>query len=131
MPQLASLFSQTPEVIALATKQARTISLFYFLLAYSHAIASICRGAGKAFVPMMIMLSVWCVFRILYITTVMHISRDIQLIYWAYPITWSIRLGHLLHLLSYVGLDPRLRPRNAESCINPRQIPARSFRCIL
>ena len=39
---------------------------------------------------MMIMLSVWCVFRILYITTVMHISRDIQLIYWAYPITWSI-----------------------------------------
>ena len=90
MPQLASLFSQTPEVIALATKQARTISLFYFLLAYSHAIASICRGAGKAFVPMMIMLSVWCVFRILYITTVMHISRDIQLIYWAYPITWSI-----------------------------------------
>ena len=90
MPQLASLFSQTPEVIALATKQARTISLFYFLLAYSHAIASICRGAGKAFVPMTIMLSVWCVFRILYITTVMHISRDIQLIYWAYPITWSI-----------------------------------------
>ena len=78
------------EVIALATKQARTISLFFFLLAYSHAIASICRGAGKAFVPMTIMLSVWCVFRILYITTVMRISRDIQLIYWAYPITWSI-----------------------------------------
>ena len=39
---------------------------------------------------MTIMLSVWCVFRILYITTVMRISRDIQLIYWAYPITWSI-----------------------------------------
>ena len=90
MPQLASLFSQTPEVIALATKQARTILPFFFLLTYSHAIASICRGAGKAFVPMTIMLSVWCVFRILYITTVMRISRDIQLIYWAYPITWSI-----------------------------------------
>lgn len=100
MPQLASLFSQTPEVIALATKQARTISLFYFLLAYSHAIASICRGAGKAFVPMMIMLSVWCVFRILYITTVMHISRDIPAHLLGLSHHVVDQLGHLLHLLS-------------------------------
>ena len=33
MPQLASLFSRTPEVIALATRQARVITLFYCLLA--------------------------------------------------------------------------------------------------
>ena len=90
MPQLASLFSKTPDVIALATKQARTISLFFFLLAYSHAVASVCRGAGKAFVPMAVMLAVWCVLRISYILLVMRFSHEIRYIYFAYPLTWSI-----------------------------------------
>lgn len=83
-------FTPTPEVIALGTQQARTIALFYCLLAYSHAVASVCRGAGKAFVPMTIMLATWCALRIVYITTVMHIVHEIQYIYWAYPLTWSV-----------------------------------------
>lgn len=98
-PQLTSIFTETPEVIALGVKQARTISLFYCLLAFSHAIASVCRGAGKAFVPMTIMLVFWCVVRIAYITTVMHFVHDIQYIYWAYPITWS--LSSIVYLIYY------------------------------
>ena len=90
MPVLASMFSKTPEVIALATKQTRTIALFYFLLAFSHAVASVCRGAGKAFVPMAIMLSIWCVIRILYITLMMHLFHEIVYVYWAYPLTWAL-----------------------------------------
>ena len=82
-PQLTAIFTETPEVIALGVEQARTISLFYCLLAFSHAVASVCRGAGKAFVPMTIMLVFWCVVRIAYITTVMHFVHDIQYIYWA------------------------------------------------
>ena len=77
-PALMSLFTQTPEVIALGTHQARTLALFYCLLAYSHAVAAVCRGAGKAFVPMIVMLGVWCLFRILYITMVMRLTHDIQ-----------------------------------------------------
>ena len=89
-PQLTAIFTETPEVIALGVEQARTISLFYCLLAFSHAVASVCRGAGKAFVPMTIMLVFWCVVRITYITTVMHFVHDIQYIYWAYPIVYLI-----------------------------------------
>ena len=99
MPKLAALFSSTPEVIAYATKQARTIALFFCLLAYSHAVASVCRGAGKAFVPMTIMLVVWCVLRITYITIAMRISHDIQLVYFAYPLTWSI--SSVIYFLYY------------------------------
>lgn len=98
-PQLTAIFTETPEVIALGVKQARTISLFYCLLAFSHAVASVCRGAGKAFVPMTIMLVFWCVVRITYITTVMHFVHDIQYIYWAYPITWS--LSSVVYLIYY------------------------------
>lgn len=98
-PQLTAIFTETPEVIALGVEQARTISLFYCLLAFSHAVASVCRGAGKAFVPMTIMLVFWCVVRIAYITTVMHFVHDIQYIYWAYPITWS--LSSVVYLIYY------------------------------
>ena len=99
MPKLTALFSSTPEVIAYATKQARTIALFFCLLAYSHAVASVCRGAGKAFVPMTIMLVVWCVLRITYITIAMRISHEIQLVYFAYPLTWSI--SSVIYFLYY------------------------------
>ena len=52
--------------------------------------ASVCCGAGKAFVPMAVMLAVWCVLRISYILLVMRFSHEIQYIYFAYPLTWSI-----------------------------------------
>lgn len=37
---------------------------------------------------MMIMLSVWCVIRIIYIMLVVHFIGEIGYIYWAYPLTW-------------------------------------------
>ena len=48
------------------------------------------RGSGKAKVPMFVMLGVWCIFRVLYITVAMSISHTIELVFAAYPITWTI-----------------------------------------
>lgn len=78
------------EIIAIGSRQFRTEALFYCLLAFSHAVAGVCRGAGKAIVPMLIMLLVWCVIRILYITIAMRISHEIVLLFAAYPLTWFI-----------------------------------------
>jgi Na+-driven multidrug efflux pump len=89
-PALISLFDSNPEVVALGAQQARIEAFFYCLLAFSHAVASVCRGAGKAVVPMTVMLAVWCVFRITYIEVMMHFVHEIRFIYWAYPITWGI-----------------------------------------
>lgn len=102
-PQLIGLFDSTPAVVALGTRQARTITLFYGLLAFSHSIAAVCRGAGRAVVPMVIMLSVWCVFRIIYIMTVMRLVGEIGYIYWAYPITWAI--SSVIYLIYYLRSD--------------------------
>ena len=98
-PYCIALFNDSPEVVALGARQARTEALFYCLLAFSHCIAGICRGAGKANVPMFIMLVVWCVLRITYITIAMRISHDIQLVYFAYPLTWSI--SSVIYFLYY------------------------------
>lgn len=89
-PQLIGLFSNTPSVIEFGIRQARVISLFYCVLSLSHCCASILRGAGRAMVPMIIMLSVWCVFRIIYITFMLKIIPDITIVFTAYPVTWMI-----------------------------------------
>ena len=102
-PQLIGLFDQTPGVIALGVQQARTVALFYCLLAFSHSIAAVCRGAGKAFVPMCIMLSVWCVLRISYIAAIMHWVGEIKFIYMAYPLTWAI--SSVIYLIYYLWSD--------------------------
>lgn len=91
------------EVIAQGTQQAHIETLFYFLLAFSHSVASVCRGAGKAVVPMMVMLTVWCVIRVIYIYLIMTLSGERSLIYWAYPITWSI--SSIIYAIYYLCVD--------------------------
>ena len=89
-PLLISAFDHTPEVVAVGVKQARTITLFYFLLALTHGIAAVMRGAGRSIVPMLVMLVCWCVIRIAYIVLIVRVVPDIQAIFWAYPLTWSL-----------------------------------------
>ena len=102
-PYLVRIFDKTPEVISLAIKLMHTTALFYFLLAFSHCVAAICRGAGKSFVPMIIMLCIWCVLRVIYIAIVMWLKCDIVFIYMAFPITWAI--SSLIYLIYYLTSD--------------------------
>ncbi len=102
-PVLIDLFSKDPEVIATGVRQARTETLFYGLLAVSHCMAGILRGAGKTTVPMFFMLTCWCVIRIIYITIAIRVIPDIQMIFWAYPLTWS--LSSILFSIYYMKAD--------------------------
>ena len=87
-PVLIGLFSSSPEVIAFGVRQARVEALFYCMLALAHCVAGIMRGAGKATVPMFIMLGFWCVLRVTYITATLHFYPQIEVVFSAYPLTW-------------------------------------------
>ena len=100
---LIGLFDASAGVVGYGSLQAHTVALFYFLLAFSHSVAAVCRGAGKASVPMIVMLSVWCVGRISYILIVMRLFGEIQYVFWAYPITWA--LSSAIYLLYYLFSD--------------------------
>lgn len=103
MPYFAAAFDNTPEVVAIATRQAHTEALFFFLLSFSHCIAGIMRGAGKSTVPMFTMLASWCIIRITYITITVHFIPKIQVIFWAYPLTWSI--SSVIFLIYFLKAD--------------------------
>lgn len=83
-------FVDTPEAIHYGKLQAGVVSLFFFLLAFSHCSAGVLRGCGKAVVPMVTMLAFWCGVRILYVTQAIKIFPQYQTICWAYPLTWTL-----------------------------------------
>ena len=89
-PVLVRFFNSQPEVIAYGVLQTRTEALFFCLLALSHCLAGVLRGAGKSTVPMVVMLVCWCAIRITYITIMVKLIPDIQVIFWAYPLTWFL-----------------------------------------
>lgn len=87
-PALVALFQNDPPVIAIGVKQAHIEAFFYCFLAFSHCIAAIMRGAGKPTVPMFVMLAVWCVLRVSYISIVVPMMGRIEVVFSAYPLTW-------------------------------------------
>ncbi|WP_293910157.1 MATE family efflux transporter [Sphaerochaeta sp. UBA5836] len=100
---LIALFSRDPEVIAFGVQKSRIASLFLWALALSHAMAGIFRGAGKSIVPMSVMLAVWCIFRIIFIQVGLSIVMDIRVVYWAYPVTWTI--SSVIFFIYYFSVD--------------------------
>ena len=89
-PVLLKFFVDTTESIQYGTTHAKVTALFFFLLALSHCAAGVLRGCGKAFVPMMTMLAFWCGVRVVYVTSILKIIPQFQMISWAYPLTWSL-----------------------------------------
>lgn len=88
-PWLLGIFVDSQEAVAYGVIHARTTSLFYLLLAFSHCAAGVMRGCGKSVVPMATMLTFWCGVRILYVSVALSIIPEFQMISKAYPITWS------------------------------------------
>ena len=114
-PQLISLFNDHPEVISFGVNYAHTVALFYFLLAFSHCCAGILRGMGRPIVPMAVMLTVWCAIRITYITLTVRLIPSIQVVYWAYPLTWTISSVLFVLFLSRLRFPPMAGEGHSES----------------
>jgi len=87
------------EVLDAGVLALRTVCFFYPLLAFSHLIASVLRGSGRAIIPMVIMLSIWCIFRVAYIVVAMQINHNLRLLYCAYPITWG--MSSIIYFIYY------------------------------
>ncbi len=102
-PQMIGFFAESQESIDFGTRHMQTICLFYFLLAFSHCIAGIMRGAGKATVPMFTMLVCWCLIRVSYITIAVRFVPELTTVSWAYPLTWT--LSSIVFLIYFLKAD--------------------------
>ena len=98
-----SIFVDTPQAISYGSIHAHIVALFFFLLAFSHCAAGVLRGCGKSVVPMIAMLSSWCVIRIIYVTLTLRVFPVFQTISWAYPLTWLC--SSIVLLVALLRLD--------------------------
>ena len=89
-PVLIRAFTQEPEAIAFGVGKARICARFYCLLAASHGLSAVLRGAGRAVIPMISMLSFWCVVRVAILHFAVPVYRSIDVVNWVYPITWAL-----------------------------------------
>lgn len=102
-PVLIGAFGGGADAVEYGVTWARTVTWFYFLLAFSHCMAGILRGAGRSTVPMFVMMICWCMIRVSYISIIVKIIPDIQVIFWAYPLTWA--LSSLVFLIYFLKSD--------------------------
>ena len=102
-PHLIALFDRNPEVIAYGVMHQRTVALFSFLLAYTHAMAAIFRGAGKSAVPLLVMAVCWCVLRVPYVTLIVRVFPVLRAVSSGYPVTWA--LSAITFTVLYFRLD--------------------------
>ena len=100
---MIAFFNSDPEVVDYGTRHMRTICLFFGLLALSHCIASVLRGAGRAVVPMAVMLLCWCVLRVAYVSVAVQIVNELETVSRAYPITWTA--SSIIYLIYFFTAD--------------------------
>ena len=115
-PQLIDMFAESAAALEFGVRHCRTICLFYCLLAFSHCAAAILRGAGKATIPMVVMLLFWCVVRVTYITLAVQYVNELTTVSWAYPLTWccsSIVFGIYLLKADWIHNFDRLEQKKA------------------
>ncbi len=98
-PYALRFFVNSQDAVEFGVIHARTVAPFFFLLAFSHCVAGIMRGCGKAFVPMITMLLFWCGVRIVYVTLAVRVYPVFKTISWAYPLTWTLSSVLLLIVL--------------------------------
>ena len=89
-PLLMRAFTAEPEAIAFGVGKARICALFFCLLAASHGLAAVLRGAGKAVIPMISMLVFWCVIRVSFLHFMVPLYPSINTVNWVYPLTWAL-----------------------------------------
>ena len=102
-PQIIGFFADATDSITFGVSHMRTICPFYCLLAFSHCLAGIMRGAGKPTVPMFTMLICWCVIRVSYITVALQFVNELTTVSWAYPLTWG--LSSIIFLIYFLTAD--------------------------
>lgn len=102
-PHLIGMFTSDAVSISYGVLHERITTPFFFLLAFSHCMAAVFRGAGKSTVPMIVMLVCWCIIRVIYVTVAVHFFPVLQTVSWAYPITWT--LSTLVFAIYYFKAD--------------------------
>jgi len=84
------LFTDDPLVAAAGLERLNILALSYPVACFMDCTIAACRGLGKSFVPMVMVILGSCVFRIAWVYTVFAHFRTIPSLYLLYAFSWSL-----------------------------------------
>lgn len=89
-PQLLSIYSPSPDVIAQGMVRLLYVSAPYALCGIMDVMVGSLRGLGWSVVPMIVSMVGACGLRLVWIATVFQVIHTPQCLYFSYPVTWII-----------------------------------------
>ncbi len=85
-----NIFTNDPDVVAYGHTMLTLLVPGYFLLAISHTISGVLRGANRAASAMLIVIACWCGLRMAWILTSVSIFHSIHVVLLGWPISWLV-----------------------------------------
>lgn len=103
---LLGLYSTDAEVIEFGINRLLIICTTYFLCGMMDVMVGILRGMGYAIAPMIVSLTGVCALRVIWIYTIFKNNHTLQVLYFSYPVTWTITflVQLIIFLFIYKGL---------------------------
>ena len=89
-PYAMGIFTKDPEVVACGVYLMKFFCPFYWILAFIHVMAGTIRGTGKTLPPMIIILVSLCLFRIVWIATVVPLIGEVYGLIMVYPLSFVV-----------------------------------------
>ena len=89
-PQAMGIFTKDLEVVQCGVYLMKFFCPFYWILAFIHVMAGTIRGTGKTLPPMLIILFSLCVFRIIWIATVVPVIGELYGLIMVYPLSFVV-----------------------------------------
>lgn len=87
---LVSLYSPDPEVVGYALDRMKIILPIYFMCGIVEILVGGMRGMGYSVSPMIPSFLCVCVYRIIWVFTICKTYHTTQMLYYSYPISWTI-----------------------------------------
>lgn len=111
-PQLLSIYSPNPDVIAQGMVRLLYVSAPYALCGIMDVMVGSLRGLGWSVAPMFVSVVGACGLRLLWIATVFQLYRTPQCLYFSYPVTWVITGA--VHILCFLIIRRKAYARVAD-----------------
>ncbi len=88
--QLLGIYSSDPEVVAYGIRRMTICCTTQCVGAMMGVLVSVLRGMGYSFIPMAIIMTFVCGFRVVWLYTVFRLLPTLEMLYVSYPITWAL-----------------------------------------
>lgn len=105
---LLRLYLKQPaaEVLGVGMTRLSIVCSLYFLCGIMDTMVGSLRGMGASVVPMIVSMLGACGLRILWIVTVFQVDRQLSVLYWSYPISWTVTAA--AHAVCYLYVRRKL-----------------------